>query len=127
MVNKVQLIGHVGGDVKIHTFDSGSKVASFTLATSETFKNKDGEKQTTTEWHNIKVFGKLADVAQKWVKKGQMLFVEGSIKYREYEKDGKKQYFTEINCFSFKMLGKSEKKENQNNESEKNDNSDLPF
>lgn len=108
MLNKVLLIGNVGKDPEVRTFEGGSKLASFTLATSETFKNKQGEKQTNTEWHNIKIFGKLAEIVEKYVKKGQSLYLEGSVKYRTYEKDGQKKYFTEINCFTMQMLAKKE-------------------
>ena len=115
MVNKIQLVGNVGKDPETHTFDSGKKVVSFSLATSETFKDKQGEKQTATEWHNIKIFGKLAEIVEKYVKKGQLLYLDGTVKYKDYEKDGKKVYFTEIHCFNMKMLGKNESKPNQEN------------
>ena len=115
MVNKIQLVGNVGKDPETHTFDSGKKVVSFSLATSETFKDKQEEKQTATEWHNIKIFGKLAEIVEKYVKKGQLLYLDGTVKYKDYEKDGKKVYFTEIHCFNMKMLGKNESKPNQEN------------
>ena len=79
-VNKVILIGNVGRDPEIVTFDNGNKVANLSLATSERWTNKSGEKQEATEWHNLAVFGKLADIVEKWVKKGQQLYIEGKIK-----------------------------------------------
>lgn len=110
MLNKVILIGNVGKDPDIKIFDNGNKAASFSLATSETYKNKAGEKVTNTEWHNIVIYGKLADIVENYVKKGQLLAVEGKIKTRSYEKDGEKRYVTDIVCHEMKMLGKMEGK-----------------
>jgi len=112
-VNKSILVGNVGNDPEIKTFENGSKVANFSLATSENWKDKNGEKQEATEWHNIAVFGKLADIVESYVKKGQQLYVEGKIKTRSWDdQDGNKKYMTEIVLNGFgdalQMLGKKD-------------------
>jgi single-strand DNA-binding protein len=105
-VNKVILIGRVGADPEVKTFDNGGQIANFSLATSETWKDKQtGEKKEQTEWHNIQVSGGLVGVVSQWVKKGDLLYLEGSIKYRSYEKDGQKKYVTNINVTEMKMMG----------------------
>lgn len=96
MINKVILVGHVGKDPEVKHLDNGTSFARFTLATSESYKNKDGEKITNTEWHNIVVWRGLADVAEKYVKKGNKLYLEGKITSRTYEQDGATKYFSEI-------------------------------
>ena len=106
-VNKVILIGNVGKDPDIRYLDSGVAIARFPLATSETYKNREGEKITTTEWHNIVLWRGLAEVAEKYVKKGSQLFIEGRIRTRSYDdKDGNKKYVTEIVADTMQMLGK---------------------
>jgi single-strand DNA-binding protein len=108
-MNKVVLIGHVGKEVDVKHLDSGRTVATFSLATTKRYKNASGERKTDTTWHNIVIWGKLAEVAEKWVKKGQMLMIEGSISNRSYEdKDKVKRYVTEILCDNFEMLGGKE-------------------
>ena len=104
-VNKVIIVGFLGKDPEVKTIDSGKKVASFTLATSESYTNKQGEKVTDTEWHNCKAWGALAGVIEKYLKKGSQVYVEGKIKYRSYEKDGVTKYITEISVDSLHMLG----------------------
>lgn len=97
MINKATLIGNVGNDPEIKTFDNGNKKAGFSIATSETYKNKQGEKIEETEWHTISVFGKLAEIVESYVKKGDRVYVEGKIKTRSWDdKDGNKKYMTEI-------------------------------
>lgn len=106
-VNKVILIGNVGKDPDIRYLDSGVAIARFPLATSETYKNKEGEKVTTTEWHNLVLWRGLAEVAEKYVKKGSQLFIEGRIRTRSYDdKEGNKKYVTEIVADTMQMLGK---------------------
>ena len=106
-VNKVILIGNVGKDPDIRYLDSGVAIARFPLATSETYKNREGEKVTTTEWHNIVLWRGLAEVAEKYVKKGSQLFIEGRIRTRSYDdKEGNKKYVTEIVADTMQMLGK---------------------
>lgn len=101
MLNKVDLIGRVGKDPEIKTTNNGNKVANFSLATSEKYKNEE-----KTEWHNIVIWGKLADIVERYVTKGQLLYLSGKITTRSYEdKDGNKKYITDIVCFNMKMLG----------------------
>jgi len=105
-INKAILVGNVGKDPDIRHLDSGVAVATFPLATSETYVAKSGEKVTTTEWHNIVLWRGLADVADKYVRKGKQLYIEGRIRTRSYEdKDGQKKYITEIYGDVMKMLG----------------------
>ncbi len=97
MKNTVHLIGRVGGDPELKTLENGNKVCSMSLATSEAWTNKKGEKETDTQWHNLKIWNAAADVAQKYVKKGDLFAVDGKIRYREYtDKEGQKKYATEI-------------------------------
>ena len=103
-VNKVTLIGRVGKDPEVRNFDNGGKVANFTLATDDSYK-KDGEKIEQTDWHNVSIWRGLAEVVEKYVKKGSLLYLEGKIKTRSYEKDGEKRYITEVICHDMKMLG----------------------
>lgn len=95
-VNKVTLLGNVGKDPEVKYLDSGVAVASFPLATSETFKDKNGEKQTVTEWHNITLWRGLAEVAEKYVKKGSKLYIEGKIKTETNGEGDAKRYYTKI-------------------------------
>jgi len=109
-MNKVLLIGNVGKDPEVKSFEWG-KVAKFSLATSESYKNKAGEKVTETEWHNIVFKGAVVDVIEKYVTKGTKLMVEGKIKTRSYEKDGTTHWATEIMADGFEFCGSTEKKE----------------
>jgi single-strand DNA-binding protein len=105
-VNKVILVGNVGKDPEVRHLDSGVAVANFPLATSETYTAKNGDRVTTTEWHNIVLWRGLADVAEKYVKKGRQLYIEGRIRSRSYDdKDGIKRYITEIYGDVMQMLG----------------------
>lgn len=100
------LIGNLGRDPEIQNFENGVKKAAFTLATTETYKGKDGEKATHTEWHNIVLWRGLADIAEKWLKKGQTIYLEGRIRRRDYEdKEGQKKFIFEILGDSMQMLG----------------------
>lgn len=96
--NLVILIGNVGFSPEIRTFENGNKVANFSIATSEGWKDKEsGEKKEVVDWHNIAVFGKLVEIVEKYIKKGQQLYIEGMIKTRSWEdKDGNKKYMTEV-------------------------------
>lgn len=106
-VNKVILVGNVGKDPEVRYLEKGVAVAKFPLATSETYKGKDGEKVTTTEWHNIVLWRGLAETVEKFVKKGSQLYIEGKIRTRSYDdKDGNKRYVTEIVADLMQMLGK---------------------
>ena len=106
-VNKVILVGNVGKDPEVRYLEGGAAVCKFSMATSEVYKNRDGEKVTTTEWHNIVLWRGLAEIAEKYVKKGMQLYIEGRIKTRTYnDQDGNTKYITEIVGDSLQMLGK---------------------
>lgn len=108
MINKAILVGHVGKDPDVRNFENNQKVANFPLATSEpAFKTKDGrEIPERTEWHNISVRRGLAEVVERYVKKGSQLYIEGKIHTRSYNKDESVRYITEIIPTTIKMLGK---------------------
>jgi single-strand DNA-binding protein len=103
--NSVQLIGRLGKDPEVKTFGAKKK-AAFSIATTDSYKNAKGEKVEDTQWHNLVIWGKLADVAGKYLKKGSEVAVEGKLVHRAYETDkGEKRYITEINVNDFVMLG----------------------
>jgi single-strand DNA-binding protein len=105
-VNRVILIGNLGKDPEIRTLEGGVKVANFSLATTETYKGKNGEKVDQTEWHNIVLWRGLAEVAESYLKKGNSIFIEGKIRTRDWtDKDGNKRYTTEIIADNMVMLG----------------------
>jgi single-strand DNA-binding protein len=104
--NKVQLIGHLGKDPEITNLDGGKKLAKFSIATNETYKNQKGEKVTDTQWHNIVAWGKTAEIIEKYVAKGKEVAVEGKLTSRSYDdKEGNKRYITEVVCNELVMLG----------------------
>lgn len=108
MVNKVILIGNLGKDPEIKRFEN-SAVANFSLATSETYTDKNGERQTLTEWHNIVVWGRQAEIAEQYLHKGSKVYVEGKITNRKYQdKEGNDRFITEIKVDQFKMLDPKE-------------------
>ncbi len=103
--NSVQLIGRLGKDPEVKAFEK-SKKATFTLATTDSYKNQKGEKVEDTQWHNIVIWGKLADVAGKYLKKGEEVCVEGKLVHRVFDSSkGGKQFYTEINVNDLLMLG----------------------
>lgn len=110
-LNRVMIIGNLGGDPEVRTTGSGTKVAEFSIATSKQWKGRDGQDQEKTEWHRIIAWGfssekhGLAGVAERFLKKGDRVYVEGSIEYRTYEKDGETRYVTEIRANELIMLG----------------------
>ena len=105
-VNKVILVGNLGADPEIKYLDSGVVVANFRIATTENYKNKQGEKVSQTEWHNIVLWRGLAEVAEKWLKKGSSVYIEGKIRTRKWEdKEGNTRYNTEILADNMTMLG----------------------
>ena len=142
-LNKVMLIGHLGDDVKIHYFKSDSCIGKFPLATNETYFNKEtGEKITSTEWHNIVVKNKAAELCEKYLSKGDKVYIEGRIKSRQWQaEDGSIKYITEIQAIDFTFLTTKKEidgsKEIKSVESTKNANfdtqnngfpvNDLPF
>lgn len=111
-INKVILVGNVGKDPEVRHLDSGVAVTTFPLATSETYRNKEGQKVTNTEWHNIVLWRGLAEIAEKYVKKGNPLYIEGKIRTRSWDdKDGNKRYTTEIVADNMQMLGSKQSQE----------------
>ena len=105
--NKVQLIGHVGQDPEIKTFDGGKKLAKLSIATNESYKNEKGEKVEETQWHNLVAWGKTAEIIEKYVVKGKEIAIEGKLTHRSYEdKNGEKRYVTEVVIDELLMLGK---------------------
>ncbi len=104
MVNRVTLVGRLGRDPETKFTGAGQAVANFSIATDETYKDKKGERQKRTEWHRIILWGKQAEIAQQYLKKGALIFVEGRIQSREWEKDGEKHRSFEIVSNNFRML-----------------------
>ena len=137
-VNKVILVGNLGKDPEVRHLDSGIAVANFSLATTESYTNKQGERVNQTEWHNIVLWRGLADVAEKYLKKGNSIYVEGKISTRKWEdKEGNTRYSTDIIADKMTMLGSKSDNANTPTESsvssteptpsEDSGNDDLPF
>src|SRR5512145_424877 len=106
-VNKVILVGHVGQDPEVRYLESNTPVCTISLATSDVYKNKNGERVTTTEWHNVVLWRGLAEVAEKYVKKGSQVYIEGKLRTRSWDdKDKIKRYTTEIVADVMQLLGK---------------------
>ncbi|MGI8599120.1 MAG: single-stranded DNA-binding protein [Chitinophagaceae bacterium] len=104
--NKVQLIGNLGGNPDVKTMESGKKLARFSVATNESYRNAKGEKITETQWHNLVAWGKVAEIAEKFLAKGSEVAVEGKLINRSYtDKEGIKKYITEIQVSEVLMLG----------------------
>jgi single-strand DNA-binding protein len=105
-LNKVMLIGHTGDEVKMHYFEGGGSIGRFPLATNETYTNRTtGERVNNTEWHNIVVRNKAAEICEKYLKKGDKIYVEGRLKTRKWQDDqGNDRYSTEIQCTDFTFL-----------------------
>lgn len=104
-VNKVILVGRLGKDPEVRHLDNGASVANFPIATSEVYKDRNGQRVEQTEWHNIVLWRGLADVAEKYLKKGDMVYIEGKLRTRSYEKDGVTRYNTEVVGDNMTMLG----------------------
>lgn len=110
MKNRVQLIGNLGAAPEVRNLNSGKKVAQFSIATSETYKNSAGERVQETQWHQVVVWNKLAEIVENYLEKGKRVAVEGKLTYRSYEdKNGVKRYVTEILASDILMLDKKEK------------------
>ncbi len=108
--NKVQLIGNLGNAPEVKTLDGGKKMARFSIATNESYRNAKGEKITETQWHNMIAWGKLAEIAEKYLTKGKEVVVEGKLVNRNYtDKDGNKKYITEVQVNELLMLGEKVK------------------
>ena len=103
-VNKVILVGNVGRDPEIKSLPSGTRLATFSLATTDR-RSKDENGNPRTEWHNLVAWSRLADIVEQYVTKGKQLYIEGQIRTRSYEQDGQKKYFTEIHVQEMEMLG----------------------
>ncbi len=108
MINKVTLLGHLGKDPIVKRTEAGIPVATFSMATSESYKDKDGNKQEKTEWHNIVVWRGLAEVAEKYLKKGSLLYLEGKMTTRTYVVENVTKYITEVVADNFKLLDRKE-------------------
>lgn len=122
-VNKVLLIGNLGDDIKMHYFDNKNSIGRFPIATSETYTSKQtGEKITTTDWHNIVVKNKLAEVCEQHLTKGDKIYVEGKLKNRQWEQDGIKRYSTEIHVTEMTMLTNKKATNGSNNNTPNNAN-----
>ena len=106
-LNKVMLIGNVGSDPEIRATSSGGRVAKLSLATNRQWKDGSGQQQEKTEWHRLTLFGRLVDIVEQWVKKGDRLYVEGRVEYSQTEKDGQTRYWTDIVIVEMVMLGSS--------------------
>lgn len=108
-LNRALLIGNVGNDPEIRTLNNNEKVASFRLATTERYKDRNGEVKESTEWHQVTAWGKMADIVEKFVKKGSQLYVEGKITTRKWtDKDGNDRFTTEIRAEGIQLLGKKD-------------------
>jgi len=121
--NKVQLIGNLGADPEIKTTQNGKKMARFSIATSESYRNKEGEKITDTQWHNVVAWGKVAEIAENYLVKGKQCAVEGRLMHNSYEKDGVKKYYTEVHINELLLLGSKNSSESLVTEEK----SALPF
>ena len=107
-VNKVILVGNLGKDPELRYTPSGTAVCTFSLATTDRFKNKQGEQQERTEWHNIVVWAGLAEICGKYLTKGKQVYLEGRIQNRSYDdRDGNKRYITEVVVSEMQMLGRA--------------------
>ena len=127
-VNKVVLVGHLGADPESRFTPSGVAVTTFNMATNESWKNKEGEYEDRTEWHRIVLYGKAAETASKYMKKGQLTYVEGRIRTRSWEdKDGMTRYTTEVLGDRFTMLGRKGENKSAAPVDAGGDDDDLPF
>lgn len=129
-VNKVILVGNLGKDPETKYLPSGDAVTNFTIATTESWKDKSGDKKESTEWHRISAFGKLAEICGEYLKKGSQVYVEGKIKTRKWQdKEGNDRYSTEISCDRLQMLGgkpESEKPAKQPAK-QRDEDTEIPF
>ena len=123
-INKVILVGNLGKDPEIRYLEGGTAVANFTLATSESFKDRtSGERKTNTEWHNVVVWRGLAEVTEKYLKKGMQGYIEGKLRTMQWQdKDGNNRYTTEIVADNLQMLGKREENSSHNNNEQNSEN-----
>ena len=113
MINKVTLIGHLGKDPEVKYLDKDRVVANLTLATNERYNDRNGNRVETTEWHNLEMWDGLAKVAEKYLKKGSLVYIEGKLKTEELEKDGIKRYTTRIRVTTMNMMDKASGSSNE--------------
>jgi len=125
MVNKAIIIGRLSRDVEIRYTPAGNAVANFSVATNEKYKNKAGEKVETVEFHNVVAWNKLAEICGEWLRKGQLVYIEGKLQTSKWDKDGVTHYKTEIVAREMKMLGGSAKTDNTSQEPDDDDS--IPF
>lgn len=111
MVNKIILLGRAGADPEVRNTQSGTKVAQLSIATTETRKGEDGRKIETTQWHKCVIWDKKADVAEQYIHKGDLVYIEGQVQYRQYEKDGVTKYVTEILVRELKLMPRARTEE----------------
>lgn len=126
------VIGRLGADPELRSTGNGTKVATLSIATSERYKDRNGEKQEKTEWHRVVAWSRLAEICADYLKKGSLVYIEGPIQTREWEdKDGQKRYTTEIKALSMQMLGSKDepanKPANKPANEPANDKDDMPF
>jgi len=136
-LNKVMLIGYLGDEIKMHYFEGGNALGRFPIATNETYTNRQtGEKVTNTEWHNVVVKNKLAEICEKYLSKGDKIYCEGKIKTRQWEQEGLKRYTTEIHVVEMTFLSTKKSTENtpppiketpSSTDKPVEENDDLPF
>lgn len=106
LTNRVQLIGNLGTNPEVKTMDAGTKMARFRMATNESYRNNKGEKITETQWHTVIAWGKIAEIAEKYLVKGKEVIIEGKLVNRSYnDKEGNKKYITEVQVLDMMMLG----------------------
>lgn len=136
MVNRVILIGNLGADPEVRTLESGAMVAKLRIATNESYRDKKGEWQTQTEWHDVILWRDMAERAETRLKKGDAVYVEGKLTHRTWEdKDGNKRYTTEVVASYFRVISRTERSDQPTNTQPKHepalandpDDSDLPF
>jgi len=132
MINKAILVGRLGKDPEVRYTPDGAMVTSFSLATDEQWKDKSGEKVQKTEWHNIVTFGKLAEICEKYLAKGSLVYLEGKLRTESWDKDGQTHYATKIIVRDMKMLGSKGSGEGQKSSGEGgyspfNGDDDVPF
>ncbi len=127
-VNKVILVGHLGSDPESRYTASGNAVTTFSLATNESWKNADGNYEDKTEWHRCVLFGKMAETANEFVKKGQLIYLDGKLRTRSWEDNsGNKRYTTEVVAERFTMLGRKSSGSGEGTQPPADDDDDLPF
>ncbi len=126
-VNKAIILGRLGKDPELRSTGSGKSVASFSMATNETWKDQSGEQQERTDWHNIVAWGKTAELCAEYLKKGREAFIEGRIQTRSYEKDGQTRYMTEIVADRVQFIGGNNSSNNKRGSSFTGGGSDVPF